>query len=499
MGALEAYADVLLEEDLRVLPLAPTTPALTVGDPVRVRLRGRPPPNPQPRSSRPHPRSQAQWYFVVANRHPKPKETASIPALTSTSTPDDCISSSPDAIQVYPRIRSSRTPPTPSTYLDSRAMPMRFPTTHMVFEEVHPPRAAARRTCARGGLAPRDNTRAGVLSLESSRDLCPARGGDAPRARRAPTHPPSEVIGSLPRFKKIKNAESSGAPGTVEAVAFWRVSGRGTWIRRCPSRAILCHPSSRSSCLPTSTPPQVAAEKILRDGAERSNRCKQLRLGLDYTNRPTVFSPPSVHLIYTAQDTGAHLHPVLPTGLFATHLISSRRALPHLDYATMRFRGDVGSRSNVLAWRARPSAGSVHPASRPHGAVFEEVRSRCSSVTCTRRPGSSGRRRRCAEHAGFALPCSKHADRRAYPYIHPILSHRPHLDRTQLGFHNAVFVLLEQRTHCALSAYPPPVSAQPWRAATPVQLRQLELELLELWCGPSTPKGSGGLGAGEGR
>jgi hypothetical protein len=29
----------------------------------------------------------------------------------------------------------------------------------------------------------------------------------------------------------------------------------------------------------------------------------------------------------------------------------------------------------------------------------------------------------------------------------------------QLGFHDAVFVLLEQRTHCALSAYAPPVSS----------------------------------------
>jgi hypothetical protein len=59
----------------------------------------------------------------------------------------------------------------------------------------------------------------------------------------------------------------------------------------------------------------------------------------------------------------------------------------------------------------------------------------------------------------FTLPCSKHADRCAYPYIHPIPSHRPHLGRTQLGFDDAVFVLLEQRTPCALSAYPPPVSS----------------------------------------
>ncbi|KAJ7793325.1 hypothetical protein B0H14DRAFT_150041 [Mycena olivaceomarginata] len=160
-------------------------------------------------------------------------------------------------------------------------------------------------------------------------------------------------------------------------------------------------------------------------------------------------------------------------GLSATHLISSRIwIMPRCAFEATRGRGGapalrLGRRaaarsgghcrrliSNVLAWRARPSVGSVHPASRPHGAVFAEVRPRCSSATCTRRPGSSGRRRRCTEHAGFTLPCSKHAGRRAYAYIHPVPSHRPHLDRTQLGFHDAVFVLLEQR-----SAYPPPVSS----------------------------------------
>ncbi|KAJ7765992.1 hypothetical protein B0H14DRAFT_3895194 [Mycena olivaceomarginata] len=123
----------LLDEDLRVLPLAPTTPALTVGNPVR-------------------------WYLVVANRHPKSKEAASIPALTSTSTADDRISSSPYAIQcMQPRslgsaptsqsIASRRSSPRAAQpYLDSRAIPMRFRTTHTVFEEVQPPRAAARRT-----------------------------------------------------------------------------------------------------------------------------------------------------------------------------------------------------------------------------------------------------------------------------------------------------------------------------------------------------------------
>jgi hypothetical protein len=167
-----AYADVLSEEDLRVLHLAPTTPALTVGNPVRVRLQGRSPPNSQPRSSRPHPRSQAQWYLVVANRHPKPKEAASIPALTSTSTTNDRISSSPTQSRFTPvaaqlphaanallqcmqprllepaptshYIVSRHSSPHAAQPYDCRAIPMRFPTTHTVFEEVHPPRAAAR-------------------------------------------------------------------------------------------------------------------------------------------------------------------------------------------------------------------------------------------------------------------------------------------------------------------------------------------------------------------
>ncbi|KAJ7792173.1 hypothetical protein B0H14DRAFT_172864 [Mycena olivaceomarginata] len=222
-------ADVLLY----ILPLAPTTPALTAGNPVRVRLRWRPPSNLQPRSSRPRPRSQAQWCFVVANRHPKPKETASIPALTSTSTADDRISSSPYAIQVYPRIRSSRTPPRPppvhaaalagfGAYVTihrippfiGRALPSRTSTvgrsrcasrrrTRCSRRCTHPALQLGGR--GRGGLAPQDNARTGGVWLgltrrthpsihpapspEPPRDLCPARGGDAPRALRAPTHP----------------------------------------------------------------------------------------------------------------------------------------------------------------------------------------------------------------------------------------------------------------------------------------------------------------------
>jgi hypothetical protein len=200
---------------------------------------------------------------------------------------------------------------------------MRFPTTHGVRGGAPTPRCGSA-TCARGGLAPRDNTRAGgvwlgptrrthpssirprVPSPESSRDLCPARGGDAPRARRAPTHPPSEAIGRLPRFEKIKDAEPGGAecravpctrgptaparsrvlstpsrsgvcPGAPHALPAYQ---RRAHYTRAPPTAVL----SIGAAAGELSPPQVAAEKILRDGAERSNRCKQLSLGLDYTN-----------------------------------------------------------------------------------------------------------------------------------------------------------------------------------------------------------------------
>ncbi|KAJ7729116.1 hypothetical protein B0H14DRAFT_3518374 [Mycena olivaceomarginata] len=462
-GRVYVFGNNLLDEDLCILPLAPTTPALTVGNPVCVRLRGRPPPNPQPHSSRPHPRSQAQWYFIIANRHPKPKETVSIPALTSTSTADDRISSSP----------------TQSRFTPISAAPAR---------RQHPPPVHAATLTQTGAYV----TIHCISPFIAAR--CPA----------VPRHP---------------------QPGTVDAVTFWRASGAGHGCiatHHAPSSIILFHAlaasqhrvyctrASSTAVLPISaaagelSPPQVAAEKILRDGAERSNRWpqvpKQLSSGLDYTNRPTVFSRPSVHLIYTAQDTGAHLHPVLHPVLFATHLISSRRALPHLDYATMCFRGGAGSRRCACAAAGPAGSGSFWGSLPPY--KCSPVRGICPSRILTARRSVRG--------GPFALQLGDvhvaawvfgtprtHAARRTYAYIYLAPSHRPHLDRTQLGFHNAVFMLLEQR-----SAYPPPISSLrghsvPRRVAdTDVRLRRLELELLELWCGSSTPKGSGGPGAG---
>ncbi|KAJ7769751.1 hypothetical protein B0H14DRAFT_352587 [Mycena olivaceomarginata] len=501
-------ADVLLY----VLPLAPTTPALTVGNPVRVRLRGRPPPNPQPRSSRPHPRSPAQWYFVVANRHPSPGRlrqyppsppppppTTACPLLPTQSgfTPHparhhallQCMQPrSLDSAPTSQSIASRRSSPRAAQpQLDSRAIPMRFPTTHTVFEEVHPPRAAARRTWLRRFGPPRQHTAGGVWlgptrrthpsihpapSPEPPRDLCPARGGDAPRARRAPTHPPSEAIESFLDSRRSRTLSRAGL-----SIELCRARGarlpqlvagycRGRRVLACPGAGrgcIAAHRAPSSVIHPRApaasprrahytrasspavlsigaaagelSPPQLAAEKILRHGAERSNPWpqvpKHLSLGLDYTNRPLS----SLHLLCISSTprraTGAHLHP----GLFAAHLISSRRALPHLDYAMMRFRGDAGSRRCACAAAGLAGSGSfwgsLPPYQYSHGVLarpsdpsithldrtarYSRRRSRCSSVTCTRRPGSSGRRRRCTEHAGFTLPCSKHADRRAYP------------------------------------------------------------------------------------
>ncbi|KAJ7743297.1 hypothetical protein B0H14DRAFT_3514921 [Mycena olivaceomarginata] len=425
--------------------------------------------------------------YVFWNDLLDPKEAAPIPALTSTPTADDRISSSPYAIQVYPRIRSSRTPPRPppvhaaalagfGAYVtiqsilsrrsspraarpyDCRAIPMRFPTTHTVFEEVHPPRAEARRTWPRR-WAPRDNTWVGggwlgptrrthpssirprVPSSESSRDLCPARGGDAPRARRAPTHPPSEAIGSLPRFKKIKNAESGGAecrpvPCTRGSTAPARSRALSTPSRSgvCPGAGRGCIAAHRASSSVIHLHSQrrahytrASSTAVLSIGAAAGELSppqvhKQLSLGLDYTSRPTIFSRPSVHLMYTAQDTGAPLHPVLPAGLFATHLISSRRALPRLDHATVRFRGDAGSRSTRMA---------------------------CSPVRRIRPSRISTARRGVRGGASALRLGDVHAA--AWVFGTPQAVYR-------LGFHDAVFVLLEQQTHCALSAYPPPVS-----------------------------------------
>ncbi|KAJ7847834.1 hypothetical protein B0H14DRAFT_3674735 [Mycena olivaceomarginata] len=343
-GRVYVLGNDLLDEDLRVLPLAPTTPALTVGNPVR-------------------------WYFVVANRHPKPKEAAPIPALTSTSTADDRISSSPTQSRftlvsaalarhhallqcMQPRslesaptsqsILSRRSSPRAARPYDCRAIPMRFPTMHTVFEEVHPPRAAARRTW-------------------------PRRFG-----------PPETTHGRV--------------PGTVDALAFWRVSGRGTGMHRCPSRAILHHPSSRSCCLPTSRALRASVfsccsvhRRSSRGALPTLSCCRE-----DLAGRGSAIES-------MAAGHRAHLHPVLPAGLFAPHLISSRRALQHLDYATMRFRGDAGSGRCACAAAGPAGSGSFWGHYR-----LISPRTACSPV-CQIRPSRISTARRGVRGGVFAL------------------------------------------------------------------------------------------------
>ncbi|KAJ7707210.1 hypothetical protein B0H14DRAFT_3903136 [Mycena olivaceomarginata] len=74
----------------------------------------------------------------------------------------------------------------------------------------------------------------------------------------------------------------------------------------------------------------------------------------------------------------AYLHPVLPAGLFATNLISSRRALPHLDYATMRFRGDAGSRRCACAAAGPAGSSSFWGSLPPYSSI--STRMACSPV-----------------------------------------------------------------------------------------------------------------------
>ncbi|KAJ7847841.1 hypothetical protein B0H14DRAFT_3867369 [Mycena olivaceomarginata] len=353
---------------------------------------------------------------------PRPKEAASIPALTSTSTADDRISSHPLRNPGLPRSRAAparrRRPPVHAArslepaptsqsiasrraaqpYLDSRAIPMRFPTMHTVFGEVHPPRAAARRTA--DTTYPSVHPSGPESRIPSGRAIFVRLEEGTPRAlaERLPIPLPRQlrVCLDLRRSRTLSRAGLSVELCRARGARLLQLVA-GYCRRRCvlacvrardvdASLPIARHPPSsiftlllppnvarttRERLLPLFFfigaagglfPPQVAAEKIFRHGAERSNRWpqvpKQLSVGLDYTNRPTVFSRLSVRLIYTAQGTGAHLHPVLPAGLFATHLNSSRRALPHLDYAMMRFRGDAGSRRRACAAAGPAGSGS---------------------------------------------------------------------------------------------------------------------------------------------
>ncbi|KAJ7778884.1 hypothetical protein B0H14DRAFT_326932 [Mycena olivaceomarginata] len=110
-------------------------------------------------------------------------------------------------------------------------------------------------------------------------------------------------------------------------------SPRRAHYTRASSAAVLSIGAAAGELSPPHLLPRRSCGTGLSDRSD-GRRCPSslVRDSTTPTDRPAIFSRPSVHLIYTAQGTGAHLHPVLPAGLFATHLISSRRALPHLDY-----------------------------------------------------------------------------------------------------------------------------------------------------------------------
>ncbi|KAJ7817383.1 hypothetical protein B0H14DRAFT_1387844 [Mycena olivaceomarginata] len=405
----------LMFEGLRVLSLSPTTAALTLGNPVSVRLRTHnlarlahalihkpsgtsssptvvpspmklhqyppSPPPPPPTTACPLPPTQSRFTPVSAApaRHlallqcMQPRSLDS--ALTSQSNPS------------YPAVHR-RALPGRTTVGRSRCASRR--RTRCSRRCTHPALRLGGR--GRGGLVPRDNTRAGGVWLEPARPTHPsirprvpspesrvARSlscsrRDAPRARRAPTHPPSEAIG-MPRFEKIKNAESGGAEYRAVPCTRGSTAPARSWVLSTPSRSGVC-PGAGRGCIaahraPSSvihlhtlaasqrrahytrasstavlsigaaagelSPPQAAAEKISRDGAERSNRwpqvLKQLSSGLDYTDRPTGY------LLSTF--CASHLHraghrrppassPACRTFRYPSQIIPPRAAAPGL-------------------------------------------------------------------------------------------------------------------------------------------------------------------------
>ncbi|KAJ7743281.1 hypothetical protein B0H14DRAFT_3514908 [Mycena olivaceomarginata] len=320
--------------------------------------------------------------LVVANRHPKPKETASIPALTSTSTADDRISSSPYAIQVYPVSAAPARPRPPPVHAAALAGFGAYVTIQSILSPVHR-RALPGRTTVDPDALPDDahGVRGGAPTPRCSSAVRAAFGSS--RQHRAGGDRESSI-------REDQNAESGGAecravPCTgldcpslagycrrrrVLACVRARDVDASLLIARYPpssiSRSCCCsqrrahYTASFTAVLSIGaaagelSPPQVAAEKIL---AERSNRWpqvpKQLSLGLDYTNRPM-----SSLLDLCISSTPRRAPPTciqscLPDFSLPSHLIPP--ALPHLDYATMRFRGDAGSGSTPRGVLACPS------------------------------------------------------------------------------------------------------------------------------------------------
>ncbi|KAJ7778885.1 hypothetical protein B0H14DRAFT_326925 [Mycena olivaceomarginata] len=171
----------LMFEDLCVLPLAPTMPALTVGIPVRFRLRTHNPARPahtlvhKPSGTSSSPTvipSPRKLHQCPPSPPPPPPTTASpLPPTQSRFTPVSAAPARHHALlQCMQRARLNRrrrhNPSHPAVH--RRALPSRISTvgrsrcasrrrTRCSRRCTHPRCGSA--TCARGGLAPRDNTR----------------------------------------------------------------------------------------------------------------------------------------------------------------------------------------------------------------------------------------------------------------------------------------------------------------------------------------------------
>ncbi|KAJ7765993.1 hypothetical protein B0H14DRAFT_3510087 [Mycena olivaceomarginata] len=135
--------------------------------------------------------------------------------------------------------------------------------------------------CTRGSTAP---ARSRVLSTPSRSGVCPGAGRGCIAAHRA-----------LSSIIHLHALPASQRRAHYTRASFTAVSFIGR------SRKTLPTPREDRAC------GAGLSDRI--DG----RRCTSslVRDSTTPTDRPAIFSPPSVHLIYTAQGTGAHLHPLL--------------------------------------------------------------------------------------------------------------------------------------------------------------------------------------------
>ncbi|KAJ7769744.1 hypothetical protein B0H14DRAFT_352483 [Mycena olivaceomarginata] len=238
--------------------------------------------------------------------------------------------------------------------------------------------------------APRDNTRAGGVWLGPIRrthpSIHPAPNRRAifvlleegtPRARRAPTHPSSEAIESLPRFEKIKNGLSVEPCHAREARLPQLVAGyfRRRRVLACPGAGrgcIAAHRAPSSVIHPHALAPNVARTTherlltaVLSIGAaagelshpkllprrscgpglsDRSDGCRRLSSLVWDSTTPTdhcllsTFCPSHLHRAGHRRPPASS--PACCTFRYPSHLIPPRAAAPGLCHdALSRRRG----------------------------------------------------------------------------------------------------------------------------------------------------------------